>query len=450
MKLSTFGRVKFLKQLVCGCLVPGMMYVSAGISHAADKEPAPDQSKEGIKELRTLDEVNVMLSDMALRLQDKQVCTFGGELRGSADRSMKKSVWYDYAGGFYVRRNADNSVIHMMYKDSTRILAAAKDASLVPKLEKKEKLALREAQRIIKEIIRPGMTEMEKARAIHDYMIKHYSYNSPSGGAACTMLLTNKGVCEAYSRVYQLLVGLAGMDVHTVLGRAGGAHAWNLVKVDGEWFHVDVTWDDCCTPSDKSSEPSDKISYKYFLVNDKQIKEDHTWKNTDLPESSTKDAAFYRRNKRYFASYNSLWKAVDAAAAQKKTFYEAYLSCFVNKDTFLRSYEKACTTYPRLKDMIGWCGPTEKAGVVSLRFDFSDHSEKKLQEVKPNLVRETLAEARAWLSDDALDSLKSLIPEKEWNELKQKGEELKQKGIDIKQKGEESLKQGVDALKKLL
>ena len=55
----------------------------------------------------------------------------------------------------------------------------------------------------------------------------------------------NTGVCESYTEVFGLLLNFAGIENIRVTGTAGGAHAWNLVKLDdGEWYWVDVTWND--------------------------------------------------------------------------------------------------------------------------------------------------------------------------------------------------------------
>lgn len=48
-----------------------------------------------------------------------------------------------------------------------------------------------------------------------------------------------------------------------------GDHAWNIVNIDGNYYHVDVTWDD--------PDESDNINYDYFLISDEQMSTDHKW-----------------------------------------------------------------------------------------------------------------------------------------------------------------------------
>lgn len=53
-----------------------------------------------------------------------------------------------------------------------------------------------------------------------------------------------KVVCEGYSKAFQYLCDMSGIECYTVSGDAGGAHMWNIVVLDGENYLVDVTWCD--------------------------------------------------------------------------------------------------------------------------------------------------------------------------------------------------------------
>ncbi|MBW3092297.1 hypothetical protein KIH79_04890 [Bifidobacterium sp. 82T10] len=60
-------------------------------------------------------------------------------------------------------------------------------------------------------------------------------------------MVTGKGVCMSYAYGYQALAKAAGLDTRVVSGYVSGTkagHAWNYVKVDGQWLFVDATWDD--------------------------------------------------------------------------------------------------------------------------------------------------------------------------------------------------------------
>lgn len=74
------------------------------------------------------------------------------------------------------------------------------------------------------------------------------------------------------------------MDVQYVVGDAGGPHAWNMVKVDGNWwYHLDTAW------NDPIPDQGSKVRYDYILLSDETLSKDHEW-DTDLyPETAEDD-----------------------------------------------------------------------------------------------------------------------------------------------------------------
>lgn len=63
-----------------------------------------------------------------------------------------------------------------------------------------------------------------------------------------------------------------GYECVCVVGGASGIdHMWNMVKLEGQWYHVDVTWDDPVM-----SDGSHALKYNYFLISDARIKLDHS------------------------------------------------------------------------------------------------------------------------------------------------------------------------------
>ncbi|QKS48643.1 leucine-rich repeat domain-containing protein (plasmid) [Paenibacillus cellulosilyticus] len=117
-------------------------------------------------------------------------------------------------------------------------------------------LAGKEARDVIARLIKPGMSDLVKETAIHDYLLNKITYDwqyyskriktgtDPYGiyGA----LIEGISVCEGYARAMNLLGQLAGLDIMYISGTSlgGVGHAWNLVKINGSYAHVDVTWDD--------------------------------------------------------------------------------------------------------------------------------------------------------------------------------------------------------------
>ncbi len=90
---------------------------------------------------------------------------------------------------------------------------------------------------------------------IHDLLINDADYAYQSDGVTplntteahniIGVLLDGSGVCESYSKSFQLLLNYCDIDNVYVTGYAGEAHAWNLVLLDdGRWYWYDLTWND--------------------------------------------------------------------------------------------------------------------------------------------------------------------------------------------------------------
>ena len=138
-------------------------------------------------------------------------------------------------------------------------------------------------RQIVDEVITPDMSQLDKAFALHDWLTDHayydltFSYYGPEG-----VLLHGTGVCQSYSEAYKLLLAEVGIDCQVLTGHARRidgtmeSHAWNLVKIDGKWKHVDVTWDDPVDDSSPDNNPRSGLEHHmYFMVNTSTMLTDH-------------------------------------------------------------------------------------------------------------------------------------------------------------------------------
>ena len=77
-----------------------------------------------------------------------------------------------------------------------------------------------------------------------------YSLSAPYNQSAYSALNNGSTVCAGYSRAFQYVCQLAGIPCYYCSGYAGENHAWNIICLDGDFYNVDVTWDDTdSTPS---------------------------------------------------------------------------------------------------------------------------------------------------------------------------------------------------------
>ena len=129
-------------------------------------------------------------------------------------------------------------------------------------------------------------TDIEKIKFVNDYLVKHTKYTAESTASPHTpfsVLMNGEGVCEGYALAALLMLEALDVEVKYVVGDAGGPHAWNLVKVEGEWYHLDTTW------NDPLPDQGEKVHYNYFLLSDATMAQDHTWNREDYPATATSD-----------------------------------------------------------------------------------------------------------------------------------------------------------------
>lgn len=132
---------------------------------------------------------------------------------------------------------------------------------------------------ILKDLLKPGMNDHEKVKAINDWVILNLKYDtSLQKYTAYDGLSTGSTVCQGYSLLTYKLLKEAGIQNKIVEGTAytegnpkGQLHAWNLVLLEGKWYHLDTTWNDPVPDRDGT------VSYTYYLRNDAQMGRDHTW-----------------------------------------------------------------------------------------------------------------------------------------------------------------------------
>lgn len=151
------------------------------------------------------------------------------------------------------------------------------------------------ADSAIASCVADGMSDYEIAKALHDYLalnneydMRYYSGNVPAISYTAYGALVNRtSVCAGYALAYERLMDQVGIPCEYVTGMTtNGYHAWNIIEIDGEWYHVDVTWDDP-TPDREGY-----VRYKYFLKSDKAMSRDHiSWEASHACTSTKYDNA---------------------------------------------------------------------------------------------------------------------------------------------------------------
>lgn len=157
-----------------------------------------------------------------------------------------------------------------------------------------------------------GKSRVEKIRLIHNYIAETVTYETsyyPSKYTAYYGLVSpqHECVCQGYALIFYKMCTEAGIPCRFVTGKGNGGsgwilHAWNMVKVGGKWYYVDVTWDD----PDSIYRP---YTYQYFLIGSDTLKKDH------ILDAEYRSAKFLKKYKIAAKDYKGKQKETAAPAA---------------------------------------------------------------------------------------------------------------------------------------
>ena len=188
--------------------------------------------------------------------------------------------------------------------DRAAILAAYRSGGDGADLSNKNRMILQACRYVIDDLIEDGMSDYDKELAIHDWIIQWTSYDKgvmsnapgavpdPDNDNPYGLLINKTAICTGYTLTFQLFMDMLGIECIVVDGTAGRqmeVHAWNMVKLDGEWYCVDVTWDDPVG----SGNYSIFAHHKYFNVTcDFMREKDHYWDDSATPEAAATDYAW--------------------------------------------------------------------------------------------------------------------------------------------------------------
>jgi len=167
------------------------------------------------------------------------------------------------------------------YNDAGQILQKHADNEPMVFTDAAVQTLYNRATDILAEIVTPDMTDLQKESAIHNYIVIHSQYSVAGDldalATADSVLISGIGQCQGYAEAFALLGILSGMESRVVSGAAYNgdgvpvAHAWNQIKLNDIWYHVDVTWDD------PVPDTGNYVTETYINRSDEFMKKDHSW-----------------------------------------------------------------------------------------------------------------------------------------------------------------------------
>lgn len=175
---------------------------------------------------------------------------------------------------------------------------------------------------ITEELINEHQSEYDKALVLHDYLKKNIQYDYPAlesmsrngkgfedSYTVVGALVKQKCVCAGFSLAMKMLCDKIGLECHIVSGIGNssiyhGSHAWNLVRINGYYHHVDVTWDN------QFSDDMNIPNYGYFGLDDETISKDHTWNRKIYPACPDSPYNYFKINQSLMDSQVQLQKYI--------------------------------------------------------------------------------------------------------------------------------------------
>ena len=143
---------------------------------------------------------------------------------------------------------------------------------------------------IIKAYIKDSMSDREKIKTIHDYIINNTKYDNKyiektsnyKSNIAYGALIEGNAICSGYTDAMAIFLNKFNIPNYKI---SSSTHIWNLVYIDGDWKHLDLTFDDPV-----SNTNANLLEYDYFLITTNQLykldKDEHTFNEKVFSEAN--------------------------------------------------------------------------------------------------------------------------------------------------------------------
>ncbi len=157
-----------------------------------------------------------------------------------------------------------------------------------------------------------GATDYDKVKYVYEFVILNteYNLNAPENQNICSVFLYRESVCLGYAKAIQYLLQQMDVECCVVTGSVitGEGHAWNLVKINEQYYYVDATWGDASYLSDVGTASAlSNINYDYLCITTTDLLKTHVIDNpVKVPNCIMTIDNYYVKEGLYLNSLDSL------------------------------------------------------------------------------------------------------------------------------------------------
>lgn len=159
-----------------------------------------------------------------------------------------------------------------------------------------------------------GLMDYDRVLYVHDAIVRSTAYDQTGvdagrngiWGTAYGCLVNGRAICQGYSEAFVYMMNMLGIESGMCSGRAGTeSHAWNYVRIGGDYYWIDVTWDDP-ESLDENDTAEGILRHTYFLINDDMLLRTRTIDpgQAFVPECSSIANNYFVRSGCYFDTYS--------------------------------------------------------------------------------------------------------------------------------------------------
>lgn len=245
-----------------------------------------------------------------------------------------------------------------------------------------EKNKIKDHQRAMKsrveKLIRPAakLKETEKVQYVHDFICQNVKYDKLKKAYSHEIigpLGHGVGVCEGIAKTVKILLDALGIWCMIAISEANPEkgikyrHAWNVVRINGQYYHLDATFDNTLgnvarngsgSVSGNTAESTEMLRYDYYNLCDKQFFRDHEPAIWKIPVCTDGDHFYYKEKKLSFTKMEDVQKRSAQAAKKGKVLLFHWRGGYLTRELVMEMFhifeEEALKKEKHAKVSLNW------------------------------------------------------------------------------------------------